>query len=383
MTKNVIAHVITGVVFGLALGFLVANRTATGINANVMVPSFDQSTIIQQQEKAAGQVYKNIQILKRIPASQLRPTMTFIAGSLGVSCEHCHINPWESDVKPAKQTARRMILMMRSINDENFGGKVVVNCNTCHRGQPQPASIPAVAQAAWLKSADKAETIAPSASLPTADQIFDKYVQAVGGRVAVEKLKTRVLKGSVESYNAMTKPVSLPFEIYEAPNKTLVIINTPNGSTDQGYNGVTGWISSPREKREMTAEELAQFKQGAEIYETIKLKNSYTRTIVIGREGTTNRQAYVVEVTDGGGETERLLFDTQTGLLIRRRVEFETALGTIPEETDFEDYQEVGGVKLPFTIRLSKLDSGLIRRFTEIKHNVPVDDAKFNMPITR
>jgi hypothetical protein len=49
----------------------------------------------QKEKKTAEQVYKNIQALKGIPASQLKPTMAFIGGSLGVSCEHCHSNPWE------------------------------------------------------------------------------------------------------------------------------------------------------------------------------------------------------------------------------------------------------------------------------------------------
>jgi hypothetical protein len=382
MTKEAIARGISGVVFGLMLCFLVANWTATE-SAGVPGAESRESASTGQQEKTAEQVYKNIQVLKGIPSSQLKPAMTFIAGSLGVSCEHCHTNPWASDIKPAKLIARRHILMTQSINNENFGGRMVVTCNTCHQGQPQPPSVPAVAQAAWLKFNGKAESVAPTGSLPTVDQVFDKYVQAVGGKVAVERLKTQVLKGSMVSNNAITKPVPLSFEIYEAPNKILSIINTPKGIAYEGFNGTVGWISDPRERREMTAEELAEFMLDAELYKVIKLKEPYTQKTVIGRERIGDREAYVVEVTPADGKPEKLLFDTQTGLLIRRRVELKTVLGIITEETDFEDYRAVGGVRLPFTIRLSKLDGGLIRKFTEIKHNTPIDDAMFNIPIAK
>ena len=181
----------------------------------------------------------------------------------------------------------------------------------------------------------------------------------------------------------MTKPVPLFFEIYEAPNKRAAIINTPIGIFSQGFNGTVGWINNPREKREMTAEELSQFKQDAELYKIIKLKKTYPQKKVIGREKIGDREANIVEVASADGKAEKLFFDVQTGLLIAKRVDSETAFGTIFEETEFEDYREVEGVKMPFTIRLSKLDSGFVRKFTEIKLNVPIDETKFNIPISK
>jgi Photosynthetic reaction centre cytochrome C subunit len=236
---------------------------------SITLPAFTQ----QKEKRTAEQVYKNIQALKGIPASQLKPTMAFIAGSLGVSCEHCHSNPWESDLKPAKQIARQHIQMTQSINNKSFGGRMVITCNSCHQGQLVPPSIPSLAQAAWLKSENQVEAGPSSDALPTVEQVFGKYFQAVGGKLALEKLKTIVLKGSLTSYNAMNKPVPLAFEIYEAPNRRLVAINTPNGTSYQGFDGTIGWISNPLETREMRPEELAQFKQGAELSQVVKLKD--------------------------------------------------------------------------------------------------------------
>ncbi len=134
----------------------------------------------QSQEKTAEQAYKNIQVFKGLPASQLLGAMNFMAGSLGVSCNHCHVpNQFAKDDKPAKQIARQHLQMMRAINDANFGGKTVVNCATCHRGETRSASVLTLAQNPF-PSADTA--LKSSESLPTVDQILDKYLQAIGGR---------------------------------------------------------------------------------------------------------------------------------------------------------------------------------------------------------
>src|SRR5215472_18238202 len=85
-------------------------------------------------EKTAGEAMKNVQVLKDIPESQWNSLMFFISGSLGVSCDHCHGQPFDSDTKKAKLTARNMMKMVREINAANFDGRPVVTCNTCHRG---------------------------------------------------------------------------------------------------------------------------------------------------------------------------------------------------------------------------------------------------------
>jgi hypothetical protein len=75
--------------------------------------------------------------------------MATMANSLGVTCNYCHEPAWESDAKPQKEIARRMIRMTRAINDTHYGGKVAVTCNTCHRGTTGTAVVPMVADAGW------------------------------------------------------------------------------------------------------------------------------------------------------------------------------------------------------------------------------------------
>jgi len=94
-----------------------------------------------QPPKPAEEVYKNIQVLKGMPAPQLMGVMQSFTRSLGVKCDLCHVmGAFDKDDKPEKQTARKMIVMAHQINTDNFGGHMRVTCWTCHRGATEPES---------------------------------------------------------------------------------------------------------------------------------------------------------------------------------------------------------------------------------------------------
>src|SRR5512146_2696832 len=102
----------------------------------------------QNAPKTAEQQFKNIQVLKGIPADQLIPTMQFISASLNVECTFCHVeHQFDKDDKKPKQIARKMVQMQMAINANNFEGHQEVTCNTCHRGSTDPVSVPAIAEA--------------------------------------------------------------------------------------------------------------------------------------------------------------------------------------------------------------------------------------------
>lgn len=99
---------------------------------------------LRQPEATAGATYKNVQLLKELPASDFIDAMRSFTMSLGSNCELCHVRGnFESDDKPAKAMARKMIAMTHAINDQNFGGHQEVRCFTCHQGNPEPHSRPA------------------------------------------------------------------------------------------------------------------------------------------------------------------------------------------------------------------------------------------------
>ncbi len=220
----------------------------------------------------------------------------------------------------------------------------------------------------------------PTAPLPTADQVLDKYVQAVGGEAAFRKLNARVMKGSHVTYDG----TSFPVETYQAaPDKVVTIMTPKQGVVVMtGYNGTVGWSKNPRGQRELTGAQLELMKRAADFYADVRPRETFPNLTVARREKIGDREMVVLVSKVSDARTERLYFDAQTGLLTRILAVNHTLLAPIPEQTDFEDYREVDGVKLPFTIRQSFVDPwvGWTRKYSEIKHNVPVEDTRFNPP---
>lgn len=342
-----------------------------------------------QGEKTVEQVQKNIQVLQGLPQSQLIPVMNFMASSLGVRCTFCHVNKegtWDfaADVKPEKNTAREMIKMVQDINKTTFRGATEVSCYTCHRGRTRPVSVPPlpvpeVARPAEAPAAPGASP-APSPAAPTADQVLAKYQDALGGAAVIDKLKTRTMKGTWLTANG----ISWGYEaIQSAPDRTFMLVNTPRqGVIERGFNGSVGWEQSTRGLRDLTGDELLFLRRYPGLFSDVKLKEQFTSLTFAGKDKINDREVYVLRGTNTANKRERLYFDAQNGLLVRRIVFTQTPLGIIPEQVDFDDYRDVDGMKVPFTIRISSVDSNLssTRQFTEIKLNVPVDETKFNKP---
>jgi hypothetical protein len=340
----------------------------------------------QQAEQLAEQRYKNIKVLTGMPESQVIPVMQFISSSLGVNCAHCHVNnngnwEFEKDDKRAKLTARRMIQMTFDINKGNRDilGGAGVTCFTCHRGSTDPISIPRLPLPTAATGGGAPGRPPAAETLPTAPQVVEKYLQAIGGVVAAERLKTRVMKGSFIGSDG--KP--MPFEVHlQAPDKALVIITNPQGTTTQAMSGGKGWIKSPKETRELRPNEISRFRAAAQTFDVVQVREAAANMKVVGRDKVGDRDAFVLVWPVDERRTQRFYFDTQTGLLLRVVTYTNTALGAIPSQVDFEDYRDVEGVKLPFTVRQSSVDarSDSTRKFDEVKANVPADDAQFNLP---
>jgi len=319
----------------------------------------------------------NIQVLAGLPTSQLGSVMNYMGSSLGVKCTFCHVkngDTWDfpSDAKPEKASAREMIKMVQGINKTSFKGNPAVGCVTCHRGSEHPVRAPQLPIAE--PTPDTAEPTTKETP-PTADQILAKYTEALGGSAVIEKLKTRAMKGTL----VMTASgATMGYEAYQsAPNRMYAIMNTPKqGAIERGSNGQVAWEKSSRGLRDVPVNDRQN------LFSDLKLKEQFTRIGFGGKEKIDGKDVYVLRGQSLDGKGERLYFDTQTGLLVRRITSTPTVVGLIPEQIDYEDYRDVDGLKMPFTVRFISVDSfnNWTRKLTEIKLNVPVDETKFNKP---
>jgi photosynthetic reaction center cytochrome c subunit len=373
--------------------------------------------------KTAEQAFKNIQVLKEIPAEQVVPTMRVMAGSLGVNCGFCHVEDRSKDDLMTKQTARKMITMMMEINKNNFDARQEVTCYTCHKGTNDPVST--------LQYSD-AETAAPGggrerAQAPSVDQILANYVQALGGEQAMRKVSSVAIietrdapapqggappagaggrggeapaaegrgggggrggAGGGRGEGAAAGPPQEQIEQYlKAPNLMVNIVHAPNGgTTEMGFDGTTGWTQNARGVvADMKGTDEARTARMADFYEPLDLSKEYARLAVGGTAKidvfAREHDAYVVIGTPQGEPAERLFFDTSTGLLIRKVVVDPTPAGNAPTQTDYDDYRDIGnGIKFPFLIRVANPPDARITATVRKVDTAPVDNSKFTKP---
>ena len=216
--------------------------------------------------------------------------------------------------------------------------------------------------------------------MPSADEIFSKYAAALGGQSAIDKLKFRIAKGTVTQANGN----SFQFELTQAaPDKFYLLVTTPQGTVERGFNGQVGWEKTARGIREVSGAELVNFKATNGLFTLLKLKEQYSKPPRVRKDKLNDHDVYIVDGTTNENRRMRLYFDASSGLLLRRTTTMPTMVGIIPDQVDLEDYREADGLKFPFIARAAGIELGnptSTRTFTEIKLNAPVDDAKFNMP---
>jgi len=350
------------------------------------------------QEKTVEQVEKNIKVLTGMPASQLIPVMNFFSASMGRRCNYCHVNnqgQWDyaSDAKPEKAAAREMIKLVFDINKTTERLKLdPVSCYTCHRGRTSPQSIPALplplpspppnagGTGGPTPGASPQASPAATPALPSADDIFNKYAAALGGQTAIDKLKSRTAKGTITQANGN----SFQFELTQAaPDKFYLLVTTPQGTIERGFNGQVGWEKTARGVREISGAELTSFKAANGLFSLINLKEQYSKPPRVRKDKLNDRDVYILDGTTTDNRRMRLYFDATSGLLLRRITTMQTMVGIIPDQLDLEDYREADGLKFPFIARAATLELGnptSTRTLTELKVNAPVEESKFNMP---
>lgn len=340
------------------------------------------------------QFFKNVQVLKGIPVDQFLGTMGFIAASLSVNCTECHANRGRGTMvdyamdTPKKQKARQMMLMVKAINQANFGGGHRVTCWTCHRSDTQPPETPSLAvQNGAAPDRDPNDIEIPDQPIPspTAEQILDKYIQALGGAERLAGLTSLSAKGTYSGFDTDLEKV--PVEVYaKFPGQSTTIVHRSEKAQNiTTFDGRNGWIvmtNTVLPVKPLSGGELDNAQLDAEMFFPAGIKK-YLRDWRVGFPPTTvdEHVVQVVQATAPGGTRVKLFFDTKTNLLVRVARFAETTLGLNPSEVDYSDYRDVAGVKVPFHWTLTWTDGRSDFDMTEVQPNVQLDAAKFGEPI--
>ena len=349
-----------------------------------------------QREETTGragvtsdQVHTNLKLLKGIPEDEFLDTMGFFSAALGVPCEFCHgadsIGNWErfADETPMKETARKMIAMVNEINARNFGGLRMLTCYSCHNGNERPKLIPTLDGIYDPPPPAQPDVITRGPASPTADQILDKYLEAIGGAQRLAALTSFVAKGTYQEVGELD---THPVEIYaQAPARLARVVRAAAGVSTTVCDGNAAWIAAPYEEEPtplipLSGGELEGLKLDAQMNFPAQLKRLLAGWRVgypyeIGETETQVVQGFTVT-----GSPVKLYFDKQSGLLVRQVRYTSTAVGSLPTQIDYSDYREVAGVKMPFRVMTSWADGRTLTELTDVQPNVPIDAARFAQP---
>lgn len=208
--------------------------------------------------------------------------------------------------------------------------------------------------------------------LPTVDEVIERYIEALGGREAIERLKTRICTGhTITDLPTWDPPVYENYPIVvtaEAPGKSLLVEYKTGGIHMDGTDGSISWRRNAggierRQERFPSKLNLLFDPQG-----TLRITEHFPGLSVTGVEPVGGAPSYVVEPAGMEKAYTALYFDTNTGMLVQMGYYYTL------------DYREVDGVLVPFRISMSRKGGSTTIEFDEIVHNIPVDEALFAMP---
>lgn len=340
----------------------------------------------EQNPQMSETVFKNVQLLKGIPVDEFMDAMGMFASALGYDCSSCHAAEISTNreafaiTTPAIQRARGMITMMNNINRAYFRGEPRVSCFTCHRGHYRPEIVPSLAlQYSVLTEDPSAMVIFPDRQ-GSSDQVFDKYLKALGGMERLAKLTSFAATGTYSGFN--TGGAEVPVEVFaRAPDQRTTIIRTPDGDGVKTYDGRNGWAAEgwrPVPLMTLTGGNLAGARLDAIVSFPAGIQKAFGQWQV---SSTTidDRPVQFVQGTNAGQPPANLYFD-ESGLLVRLVRWNQTAVGTVPTQIDYADYREVAGVKIPFRTIVTWTDGQNTIVLKEVRPNVPIDAARFARP---
>jgi photosynthetic reaction center cytochrome c subunit len=374
----------------------VAGMAGVWLTGFAMVERASAQAQITVTGKTAGTAFKNVSTstLKDLSVDDFINAMGVIADDLGLDCADCHPGAGSDQVDwvidtPPKRTARRMVEMVATINRQNFGGVQRVTCWTCHHGRDIPASTIALDTLYDTPNSEKDDIIKAEPGEPSATQILDRYIQALGGATRLAGVTSFVASGKSVGYASLGGDGD--FSIYaKAPNQRTTLIkfkdHPDRGESTWAFNGSTAWIKTPRGllgEYELVGGELDGARLDAQLAFPAQIKQALSNWRVGAKQAIGDRDYEVVQGTGPRNLLATLYFDPQTNLLVRMIRYSPSPVGRMPTQVDYADYRDVGGIKFPFEYNFKWTDGRWTAKINEVKTNVPIDAALFGKPSAR
>jgi len=343
--------------------------------------------------KKAGEAFKNVttSTLKELSVDDFVASMGLISANLGLDCADCHPRAGTDQADfvvdtPRKQTTRRMVEMVAAINRTNFAGAQRVTCWTCHHGRITPSTT--IALDAWydIPNTEIDDVVRADNGQPAADQILDKYLQALGGAERLAGLTSFVATGTAVAYGELGGNADFTI-LAKSPNQRTTLItykdHPERGASMWSFDGRTGWMKTPRGllgEYELIGSELDGIRLEAQLSFPGHIKQVLSSWRGSATRSIGDRDFLAVQGSGPRGFLATLYFDPETGLLARVVRYGPSPIGRMPTQIDYSDYRDVGGIKFPFEYKFTWLDGRYTAKLNDIKTNVAIDAARFGKP---
>ena len=220
---------------------------------------------------------------------------------------------------------------------------------------------------------DKPEFKKPIPDGVTAKSILTDYINAIGGKDALDDVKTVLTNVDVTIQGAPFKPSAVIKTM--APNKESMEMSVQGMGTimTQKFNGKTGYTEQQGNKQEMPESEiLKKQKQKGLFAETYLNSEDLVLISLISVNGV---DAYKIQVDEENGSFR--YYDAKTALLIRTESSQEAQGQKIIQTTDISDYKAVDGVLMPYTKVMTTGPQIITLSASEIKINDGVSKKDF------
>ena len=228
-----------------------------------------------------------------------------------------------------------------------------------------------------------------TASAQTADEIIEKHLTAIGGRAALGKLTSRSMIGTM-TLSTPAGDISGPIEILnQQPNKSRTLIKLDLTSLgagpmtlDQRFDGTSGYVlDNLRGNRDITGNQLENMKNGLFPNPFLNYRDHGATVELTGKDKVGEREAYVLILKPKSGSVAREFIDAESYLAIKLVLKVDIPqVGEVEQTTEFSDFRDVDGVKVPFTIKGTSVVQSFTITITKVEHNTKIDEALFSKP---
>ena len=363
------------------LGLAVLGLTALlGAGVSAQAPPAPERVLLTDD------VFKTVTLLRGIPVDTFFDAMGMFANAMGNDCTYCHDSKAYFDKTlfasptPRIQKARQMMVMVNTLNRQYFGGQTRVTCFTCHQGNNAPSSDPNLMLQYGTPIEDPNVRDFPTDARITANAVFDKYIQALGGAQPVAAFKSFTAKGTYSGFDTSFDKV--PVELYaRAPGQQAMVVHFTTGVSTRAFDGTNGWVAGPETPLPIVTLSEGNLDrarlEGLQAFPT-GLRNAFPQWRG-GRTAIDDKEVVVLQGLVNGEAVANFYFD-DAGLLVRMIRWVRTPVGMVPTKIDYTDYRDVAGIKVPFTRVVTQTYMQMTVELTGVQPNVAIEAARFAKP---